>query len=430
MARRGDNREYADTDIHPFLIGTGRYDDERGQQIFGSGERPQSAIDYERSFLPAHLRAGYDDLIRRATERGYYTTAEMAPYTGYTPERQEGAFGRLLGNMPVIGAGAVLGAGLGGFLPYDGGAGMSIFDAFGAGAGAGAGGGATLPESYWSTLADAGGTVTDAGSQLFNAPAAEATGAGIDLTAQSGIPEALGGGTFTDGSLFPSTLTTPVGGAGTVGTLPTFTSGIGSSAGGAGSSVPTATPPGMWERIINGNGTADDFARLVGTGGSTLLGLLGANNQQNTLESMFNQAQNSPGMQRFNASFAPGYDFTSNPAFQGALDVGAQAAARATSARVGNPVGNPGAYADMQKYITGSLALPQLNTERSQNLTAAGLGQNLAGTFAGPIANANAGTFNALGSGLASLTQPANPFDEFMRNFNRQFNLRTGNEAI
>jgi hypothetical protein len=92
------------------------------------------------------------------------------------------------------------------------------------------------------------------------------------------------------------------------------------------------------------------------------------------------------------------------PDFMSALDLGAQAAARATSARHGNPVDNPGAYAEMQKYISGSLALPQLNTYRSQLGTFGGLGVNTAGAGDMGAAGMASAPYGELGKGLGLLT--------------------------
>ena len=98
------------------------------------------------------------------------------------------------------------------------------------------------------------------------------------------------------------------------------------------------------------------------------------------------------------------------PDFQNALDVGAQAAARATSARVGNPTGNPGAYADMQKYISGSLALPQLNNYRSQLGTFGQLGTNTAGSSDTAAAGAT-GNYGDVGLALGALTGQKSPYE-------------------
>jgi len=103
------------------------------------------------------------------------------------------------------------------------------------------------------------------------------------------------------------------------------------------------------------------------------------------------------------------------------LDIGSQAAARATSAKSGNPTGNPGAYADMQKYISGSLALPQLNTYRSQLGTFGQLGTDQSGSAMGAQTKAQGGVYDALGYGIGQATQPDNPLKGLFDQMKTQF---------
>jgi len=179
---------------------------------------------------------------------------------------------------------------------------------------------------------------------------------------------------------------------------------------GATTSATTAAQTGsVLSRIIDGSATAADWASLAGTGLSTGLGVLGANQQANAYSDVADKylALGAPSRTRLEASYAPGFNLASaDPAFQGALDTAAQAAARATSARAGNPVDNPGAYAEMQKYITNSVALPQLNAYRSQLGTFGNLGTNVAGTTDAASAGQTGSMYNALGYGLGQITQP------------------------
>lgn len=176
---------------------------------------------------------------------------------------------------------------------------------------------------------------------------------------------------------------------------------------GAGGAATTAAGTAIG-RIIDGTATASDWAQVLGGAGSALLGVAGSNAQANAYSDVADKylALGAPYRNLLTASYQPGFSIADQPDFQNALDVGAQAAARATSAKYGNPVDNPGAYAEMQKYITGSLALPQLNTYRSQLGSFGQLGTNTAGTGDINAAGQTSGAYNALGYGLGQITQP------------------------
>jgi len=138
-------------------------------------------------------------------------------------------------------------------------------------------------------------------------------------------------------------------------------------------------------------------------------------------------AMGQPYRDQLAASYAPGFSMANQPDFQNSLDIGAQAAARATSAKVGNPTGNPGAYADMQKYISGSLALPQLNTYRSQLGSFGQLGTAVAGANDTAGAGNTGYATNALGYGLGQLTQPQNQYQGLLESMlKKQINTGTG----
>lgn len=174
-------------------------------------------------------------------------------------------------------------------------------------------------------------------------------------------------------------------------------------------------PPGSGSalsRILSGSGGASDWTQLLGSLGAAGLGAAGANAQGDAYSDVADKylALGAPYRDKLLETYQPGYSIANSPDFMNALDVGAQAAARATSAKSGNPVDNPGAYAEMQKYISGSLALPQLNTTRSQLGTFGQLGTNIAGANDTQAAGQTGGMYNALGYGLGQLTQPQSPF--------------------
>ena len=322
---------------------------------------------------------------------------------------------------------------------------------------------ATLPDSYWSMLADAGtGAVTDAGAvgagtvgsdfSLAGATAGNPAGglysgasglglnptsAGLGFTPSDALVAGMANGT-SNALLTPaiagaagipaaaSTATNFLTGAQQA--IPTAAESIGGAATAATTPATTAagaTPAAAgsaFSRLMDGTATASDWASVLGTVGATGLGLAGANAQANALKDVYNQQMTlgQPYRDRLNASYQPGFNLAqSDPAYQGALDTAAQAAARATSAQSGNPVGNPGAYAEMQKYITNSTALPYLQNYRSQLGTFGQLGTNTAGAAALGGAQSQGGTYNALGYGLGQLTQPDNPFKGLLSNFGK-----------
>ena len=188
---------------------------------------------------------------------------------------------------------------------------------------------------------------------------------------------------------------------------PTLTGGA--ATGGAATAPAAGT---ALSRAMDGTATAADWASLGGTGLSTLLGMYGADQQGDAYGDVASQylALGAPSRARLEASYAPGFSMANEPGYQDALDLAANSSARAMSAKVGNPVENPGAYGEIQKYVTQSTALPQLNTYRSQNLSGGGLGVNTAGTASTAEAGQTGSLYNALGYGVGSLTQPESPY--------------------
>jgi hypothetical protein len=247
-------------------------------------------------------------------------------------------------------------------------------------------------------------------------------GAGAGLTA--GLGE-LGSGTFGLGSAPTYGGISSTGGA--LGTGTAGVDGMGAGVTGAGGATGAASTGAVasqsgsaLSRILNGTATTSDYLSTFGNLAGTGLGLLGANQQSNAMGDIANRYldMGAPYRGLLQQSYQPGFNLaTADPAYQGALDQAAQSAARATSARVGNPIENPGAYAEMQKYIVNSTALPQLNTYRSQLGSFGQLGVNQAGTAQMGQAQSQGGMYDALGYGLGQLTQPDNPFKGLLDQF-------------
>ena len=197
------------------------------------------------------------------------------------------------------------------------------------------------------------------------------------------------------------------------------------AAGGVSTAANAAQAGSALSRLFSGNSSTADNLSLLGNLAGTGLGLLGARQQSRAMGDIASQYLNmgAPYRSLLQQSYQPGFSMANQPDFQNAMDVGAQAAARATSAKVGNPVDNPGAYAEIQKYITGSLALPQLNTYRSQLGTFGGMGVNQAGTAQMGQAQAQSGMYDALGYGIGQMTQPDNPFKGLLDQIKPRINL-------
>lgn len=166
-------------------------------------------------------------------------------------------------------------------------------------------------------------------------------------------------------------------------------------------------------RILNGTATADDWAKLLGTAGSTALGVLGANKQADAYREATDKflGLGAPYREKLTASYQPGFDLTkTDPQFNNALNTSADTVLRRLSASSGNPFDNPGAMTEAMRYVTGNTYLPQLNTYRSQLGSFGGLGVNTAGTAATAGAQNSGGVYDALGYGLGQLT--GNPYSQ------------------
>lgn len=182
-------------------------------------------------------------------------------------------------------------------------------------------------------------------------------------------------------------------------------------------------------RVMNGTATAADWAQIAGSVGAAGLGMAGANAQGKAFSDVADKylAMGAPYRGKLEASYAPGFNMaTADPAFQGALDQSAQAAARSWSARAGNPSDSPTAMAEINKYVLNSSYLPQLNTYRSQLGSFGQLGTNTAGTNDTQAAGQTSGMYNAAGYGLGQLTQPKNPYEDAMKGLLGGFKLNQG----
>lgn len=221
------------------------------------------------------------------------------------------------------------------------------------------------------------------------------------------------GAPITDSFVPPSTLGTAANVAGAAGSV----------ANAAGTTANTASTGSALSRIIDGTATTADWASLAGSGLSAGLGVLGANQQADAYKDVADKylALGAPYRDKLSASYAPGFNMADQPDFMNALNLGADAVARATSTKANTF--DPGAQMEMQKYVSGSLALPQLNTYRSQLGTFGNLGTNVAGTTDAASAGQTGSMYNALGYGLGQVTQPQSNTNSMLSDMLRRYSF-------
>ena len=333
---------------------------------------------------------------------------------GFDPMQKALMAGGLAGFAALAGpslfgaAGAEAGGTVGGLSASD----AALIDAANAGAaGAGATGGGAV--------GGLGGlTTTELGTALANAGdwAALDTLAGVPAGATYGAESlALGAGGLTA----DTAAALNAGGTGGFDIANYVKTGVGLPGGAI--PTPPMPSPGLFSglapavtgsvlsRIMDGTATADDWGKIASGAITGIGGLYAANQQAGAYEDLANRgwAEGAPSRARYEASFAPDFDLLqADPLLRGGLDTAANTAARAWSARAGNPAENPTAQAEIQKYLLGSVYLPQGNTYRSQNATSGQFGTNLAGTASGAAINAQGGGWEALGSGIESILNP------------------------
>lgn len=200
----------------------------------------------------------------------------------------------------------------------------------------------------------------------------------------------------------------------------------GVASGTAGTAGPeSAAAKSALAKFFSGEGSLSDYLKIAGIAASTGLGVLGAKGQQDALSGVSDKylALGAPHRARLESTYAPGFDLNNEPGFKSAMDTAAQTQARLWSPRVGNPADQPAAQAEIQKYLFGNVALPQLNTMRSQLGTFGQLGVNTAGTAAMGGAQTSGGMYDALGYGLSNLLAPK---EDDLASLLRKFNLSSG----
>jgi hypothetical protein len=336
------------------------------------------------------------------------------------------------------------------------------FAAMGA-AGAGAGAAETGFGAWPAAAESSAGLWGPGGAGALEAAGVGATGgaglgSGLVVDGVTGSGVGLGGSGIA-GSLVADGITgTAAGAGGAAGAAVKGAAGAAGAGGAAGTSALAS--------LLGGTAGAADVAKLLGALGGVGLGIAGAQDQTAAMKemqdkqiAMYREAQQkqldmsrelsdkymglsrenrdlylglgAPYRDRLNQSYQPGFDiFQADPALQGAVDQTSNSLLRRLSTS-GNPFDNPGGLMEAQKYVNQNVALPQLNTYRSQLGGFGQLGVNTAGTTSMDAAGiagraqqgaansmgqfdmasagavqplSNSGTFRALGYGLDQLT--------------------------
>jgi hypothetical protein len=372
------------------------------------------------------------------------------------------------GGFAAMGAGAAGGAELGGAFPAAAESSAGLWGPGGAGAleGVGATGLGFTPVEGGMTMAPnfEGMSPMVVGQTPYALPPLDSTAMLMGGAAGGG----LAGGLAADG------ITGSAGGAaGTAAGIP----GAAGAGGAAGTSALAS--------LLGGTAGAADVAKLLGALGGVGLGIAGAQDQTAAMKemqdkqiAMYREAQQkqldmsrelsdkymglsrenrdlylglgAPYRDRLNQSYQPGFDiFQADPALQGAVDQTSNSLLRRLSTS-GNPFDNPGGLMEAQKYVNQNVALPQLNTYRSQLGGFGQLGVNTAGTTSMDAAGiagragqsaansmgqfdmsaagavkplSNSGVYDALGYGLSSLTQPSQDPMAMMRQMQSMYPL-------
>lgn len=247
------------------------------------------------------------------------------------------------------------------------------------------------------------------GGPLGNAAATGAAGAaGTAALGRASSNDTPGEATIAPGVVTP-------------GTEPgTDQSGVGSGlGGGATNAAVSGGSAAALQRILAGNGTAADYASVLGAAAPGVIGAVASNQQTQAFKDLAekNMAAGAPSRARYEASMTPGFDPTTIPGYSGAVDSAMQAMLRKLSTS-GNPFGQPGALIEANKAIISGTALPAIRDYQSLNSSSGGL------STTAPAANTNStnaitssgNTWNSLGAAASNVTSPAFSLSDYFKN--------------
>jgi hypothetical protein len=213
--------------------------------------------------------------------------------------------------------------------------------------------------------------------------------------------------------------------------------GAGSAAAGAGALSGAAGAAQTAGNALTQPTTGTTFGipnNILAGGLQGLLGYIGAGQQADAYQDVYNQqsAIGAPFRNLLQASYQPGFTMANEPGYKDALDLStdsflrAASAGRAPGVGGGNPMDNPGAWAETMKYVNSSLALPQLNTYRGQLGQFGGMGLNTAGAASLGGAQTAGGGLDAIGYGLGTIFNPQPNYADIFKQMGGGFKLNNG----
>jgi hypothetical protein len=230
---------------------------------------------------------------------------------------------------------------------------------------------------------------------------------GLGNQAMQTVPQALGGASLGTGMI-------PVGAG---------------APGGAGTGAATAGATTL-SQLLGVTGTGATALDALGRAIPGLIGAYAASEQGDAYGDLINAdnaryqsnlALGAPSRSRYEASFAPGFDISQDPALQGAMDTTTQTLLRQLSTQ-GNPYGNPSGLAEVNKYVLGNVALPYLQNYRNQNASTGGYGAFNTSAASGPNmnlagagVNADSNVWGGLGGAAADVFTPRTSLSDLLK---------------
>lgn len=290
-----------------------------------------------------------------------------------------------------------------------------------------------------STGASSGGGLANVSSGFGDVPPSLGmSGAGGGSFAGSAVPPSLGGTVAgIGGSLAPSAAAfAPLGlsALGSAATGAAGAAGAGAATGaatGAAGATGAAASAATLAKIMRGEGTLEDFLSIGLKAAPGVIGAFGANAQGDAMRDLISAdtaryQQNfnlgAPSRERYEASFAPGFDLSAaDPALRGAMDTTMDTLLRRLSTE-GNPFGNPGGLAEANEYVMGNVALPALQNYRTLNANTGGYSGYNNSAASGPNMNLQTGAlqadtnvWNSLGAATSDVFNPRSSFEDVLR---------------
>lgn len=379
----------------------------QGKSASGEVQAPQNL---PGGFLQSEYAKDYNSMLAQLNDPNYNRNEDVnglagtmqnmvnsfaagRPYNEWqhiASQSAQGAIEPLIGQAALGGAaGALFNAGAGAGAAAGAGEGV-------AGGSAGGGVGTTA-----GTTAGTGGVVGGATGGATGGAVAPAAGGVAPTLGQAGSVAAGAGAVANavgDSPVSPplSASQDPLGSGGDPGNP---TTGGGSGASGVGTAL---------SRILDGTATTADWTSALGSAAGAGLGIAGSISQQHALEELANRqmAMGAPYRDRLASLYNDPSSFLHSAEVTTPVQQGTDALARSLSVQ-GNPIGSGHALQELQNYSSNQL-FSRLGEEKNRLGSLGGLASFNAAAPGTALAGVNAGSnvYNAVGSGIANLTNP------------------------